>query len=692
MTTQIRLSLRPTSSISLPWGLAVLALAMSVLELVVALQNERVTSHGLGAADLVFPIAVFLPPVTFTMVGAFVVTQQPGNRIGWLMLAVGLGFAALVLTLDYPGVAPHAHQPTRPAGEFIAWCSTWIPSLYLIWLVLLFLLFPTGELPHTRWRPVLWIGVIAWSAEAVLAALRKGPLDSIPIDNPFGLIGVPDVLVGAASLGGFLAMGGAVVSLLVRFRSARGEVRQQLKWFAYAAVVAITFDIATALSGWAIFGVVAIAATASVPLCMGIAILRYRLYDIDLIINRTLVYGGLSLGVIVIYVLVVGYFTGLLHVHNTAIPSLLVTALVALAFQPARTWLQQRVNRLLFGERDTPYAVLARLGERLAEAFDPVEVLPTLARSLAESLKLPYVAITIEGQELVDRGAAVGVQTGDLVSFPLVHQGERVGHLLVCPRRGEPTITETDRDLLQHLAQRAGVAVHSVRLTRHLQQLSEDLQHSRERLVLAQEEERSRLRNDLHDDLAPRLAGLALSAGTIAHLVPRDPARAAGQAWKLEASIREAVGEVRRLVYDLRPPTLDDLGLLAAIQERAEQFNHGRPGGGGLAVRTQLPDALSPLPAAIEVAIYRIVQEALMNVERHASAQCCSIQLVVNDGLRLEIVDDGAGLPEDFRSGVGLRSMRERAEELGGQFALKSSEGGGTCVVVTFPFPATVPA
>jgi signal transduction histidine kinase len=455
-------------------------------------------------------------------------------------------------------------------------------------------------------------------------------------------------------------------------------------------VLAITLDMM--LTIWASWSssvaVLGLAATAALPIFMGIAILRYRLYDIDLLINRTLVYGGLSLGVVAVYVLVVGYFTDLLHVHNTVVPSLLVTALVALAFQPARQWLQQRVNRLMFGERDTPYQVLARLGERFAGAFEPSEVLPTLVRTVAESLKLPYVAITIEGQEQLDSGAAVGTPTEDVTSFPLVHQGERVGHLLVCPRRGESAITEADRHLMLHLAQRAGVAVHSVRLTRHLQRLSSDLQRSRERLVLAQEEERSRLRNDLHDGLAPRLAGLALSAGTIADLVRRDPELATRCAQELEGSIRETVGEIRRLVYNLRPPTLDDLGLLAAIEERAMQFGTTRPGNGGLRVRTQLPERLPSLPAAVEVAVYRIVQEALMNVERHAAARCCLIRLQVSDTLQLEITDDGRGVSEGYRPGIGLRSMRERAEELGGHFAIGPSERGGTRLWVSFPLAA----
>jgi signal transduction histidine kinase len=257
--------------------------------------------------------------------------------------------------------------------------------------------------------------------------------------------------------------------------------------------------------------------------------------------------------------------------------------------------------------------------------------------------------------------------------------------LQVSARRGESSLSETDRRLLTHLAQRAGIGIYSVRLTNHLQQLSIDLQRSRQRLVEAREEERSRLRRDLHDDLAPTLAGLAFSAGTLQSLVGRDPARARSLAHELEVSIRDTVGEIRRLVYDLRPPTLDDLGLLAAIHERAERFSAADGASGRPVVRTDLPSTLPPLPAAVEVAVYRIVQEALMNVERHAAARCCIVRLWIDGALHLSIVDDGVGLPAGFRHGVGLRSMRDRAEELGGRFVIGPGEKSGTSIRVWFP-------
>ena len=672
-------------------ALVVLAILIASADVVFSVQNDQARSAPLDVASWLIRGAGWLLPITFTAVGAFIVTQRPRNRIGWLMIGIGLGSGLANLMSDYP---VQRYRSTRPLFSLGAWLGAWDWTLTPAFLWLLVLLFPTGQLPSRKWKPLLWLGLVGWGGATILSAVRTGHVGAAGIDNPFGVITVSESVISLLGMCGAVALPGAVLSLILRFRSAQGNIRQQLKWFTLGAVLAIISTIAAFLTGWNNTVVVLFAVTAvtSLPLFMGVAILRYHLYNIDLLINRTLVYGGLSLGVVAIYVGVVGYCTDLLHVRNTVVPSLLVTALVALAFQPARQWLQQRVNRLMFGDRDSPYQVLAQLGARFEDAFDPAEVLPTLVHTVADSLKLPYVAITIEGQERLDGRAAVGLPTGDVTSFPLVYQGERVGHLLVCPRRGETSISQPDADLLLRLAQRAGVAVHSVRLTRHLQRLSQDLQHSRERLVLAQEEERSRLRNDLHDDLAPRLAGLSLSAGTIAALVHRDPEHAATLALRLEVSIRETVGEIRRLVYDLRPPTLDDLGLLAAVQERAMQFGTNRLGSTSLVVQTELPETLPPLPAAVEVAIYRIVQEALMNVERHADARFCSIRLQVTNALQLEMRDDGIGLPKEYRPGVGLRSMRERAEELGGEFAIESAEQGGTYLHVSLPFAVVSPA
>ncbi|MDQ5853094.1 MAG: GAF domain-containing sensor histidine kinase, partial [Chloroflexota bacterium] len=411
-----------------------------------------------------------------------------------------------------------------------------------------------------------------------------------------------------------------------------------------------------------------------------------------------------------LYVLVVGSLGALFQTRGSLLVSLVATGVIAVAFQPMRAYLQQSVNRLFYGERDDPYAVLSRLGERLEATLAPDAVLPTIVETVKEALKLPYVAITLatDDERLASDGsvsvgdssmiaAASGSPVVKSVRLPLVHQGETVGEIVLAPRTPGETFSAADRRLLQDLAHQIGVAVHAVRLTADLQRLTTDLQRSRERLVLAREEERRRLRRDLHDGLGPTLAALALTASNVGDLIPINPSAATALATDLQNEIRATVADIRRLVYDLRPPALDELGIVAAIRERAIQIGRresevgnrgtedGGPGSRRLKVIVEAPEHLPPLPAAVEVAAYRIVQEALTNVVRHAQADTCIVRLSLTDALEVEIVDDGTGLPPEHPAGVGLFSMRERAAELGGSCVIERNHGNGTRVYARLP-------
>jgi signal transduction histidine kinase len=259
--------------------------------------------------------------------------------------------------------------------------------------------------------------------------------------------------------------------------------------------------------------------------------------------------------------------------------------------------------------------------------------------------------------------------------MPLIHQGETLGFLVLGPRAPNEAFSSTDLRVLDDLAPQVGVAVHAARLTA-------DLQRSRERLVLAREEERRRLRRDLHDDLAPTLATLGLTASTAADLIPTNPGTATALVKELRTEIRATVGNIRRLVYDLRPPTLDELGLLAAVRERAAQYSNAPD---GFHVTVDAPAELPALPAAVEVAAYRIAQEALENVSKHSQARQCTIRFANHNRLEIEITDDGIGLPPNLTPGVGLRSMRERAEELGGSCVIERGANCGTRVLASLP-------
>jgi signal transduction histidine kinase len=376
-----------------------------------------------------------------------------------------------------------------------------------------------------------------------------------------------------------------------------------------------------------------------------------------------------------------------LQVRGNVILSLFVTGLAAVFFQPLRERLQRAVNRLMYGERDEPYVVLSRLGSRLEATLAPDAVLPVVAQTVRETLKLPYAEIQLKRADGFESAGIAGRPEEEKLRLPLVYGGETVGRMVLGSRAGENGFTQGERRLLEDLAHQIGAAAHSVLMTDEAIRLSVDLQRSRGRLVEAREEERRRLRRDLHDGLGPRLSGQALTIDAIRALMRRDPDTAEELLLELKADAQNAVADIRRLVYGLRPPALDDLGFLGALRETAEQFTIK-----GLSVSVEAPETLPPLSAAVEVAAYRIAQEALTNVSRHAGARNCTVLLAVDDpgALCLEIRDDGTGIAgvrasSSEHAGVGLTSMRERADELGGGLLVESPPGGGTLVRAVVP-------
>jgi signal transduction histidine kinase len=391
-------------------------------------------------------------------------------------------------------------------------------------------------------------------------------------------------------------------------------------------------------------------------------------------VRRPLLYGMLTVSVVMGYVLVVGSIGVLLQQTRLAlIVSLLAIGLVAILFQPLRYRLQQAVNHLVYGDRDNPHAVLSQLGQHMEATQAPESVLPTIVETIARSLKLPYVAIALKQDDGLTAVASYGSQVVAPLRFPLVYQGEQLGELVLSPRSpGEP-LTPADQRLLHNLAPQIGVAVNAVRLT-------VDLQRSRERLVTMREEERRRLRRDLHDGLGPQLASQTLTLTAARKLLRADPDAAEALLVDATLHVQEAITDIRCLVYALRPPALDDLGLTAALHEQVAQYRTS-----GVSFSLDAPTQLSELAAAVEVACYRIAQEALTNVVRHAHAHTCTIRITLDELLTLEITDDGTGLISPYKPGVGFSTMCERAVELGGSCVIESRPTGGTRVYSQLP-------
>ncbi len=608
--------------------------------------------------------------------------RYPRHPIGWIMLGMALSAALTGFSEEYAVYTVHTHPAQITVATFIAGLLNWlwIPS-YALAGIYLPLLFPDGRLLSSRWRIVAWLGALWMLLNSAWLFFFPGPLpNNAGIENPFGMPTWRGTLLTAlhprvvTPLTGMLLMLTAATSLVLRYRRAQDTVtRQQLKWFAYAAVM-VSFAGLVGQSSGRIAHLALFVMVTAVPISITVAILRYRLYDIDLLINRTLVYGTLTALTIGLYALVVAATSTLLQNQGNWPGTLLATVLVALLFHPLRTRLQREVNRLLYGERDAPLTVLSQLDQRMETAVSPEAMLPILAETVARKLKLPYVAVGLQGRNGLNIIAEYGQPTGQARAFPLTYRGTTVGQLLATPRQPGNPFDEADAVLLENIARQAGTVAHAARL-------SADLRRARQRLVTAREEERRRLRRDLHDDLGPKLASLTLSLDALGRLMDRDPTAAAALLGELKEQAATAVQDIRRLAYNLRPPTLDELGLVAALRENAARYRQS-----GVEIRVHAPEPLTDLPAAVEVAAYRIAQEAITNAIRHAQARTCCVTLERQAAaLCLTIQDDGKGLPADMQPGIGLRSMQERVAELQGRFSLISPPEGGTTVQATLP-------
>lgn len=668
-----------------PWLICAVSVVLTVVGLVFHIQNRSVP----GAEQFFDPV---MPGValTFPVVGAFIASHRPRNPVGWLCCGAAVVSVAFVAE-QYAVYTLITDPASLPAGKWAAWTGTWVwvPGYLALW-TLLPLLFPDGCLPGRRWRLVLWAlaGLIA--VTTLFSALSPGNVGSPALANPVGVATVPD-LAGATQAAAILGFGPlCLVALFFRYRRAEAPTRGALGWVVAGTGLALAVPLSATLWGtlsgvalplgaYHLAGLAALAV--GVPAAITVAIVRHRLYglnvDLETVVNRMLVYGGLIAVGAALYLAIVSAAEALFSGEVGLGSSLVAVIGIVLVWRKLRKPLQGRVDRLLYRKRDYDYRVLTSLGQCVQSSVGPDAVLPALVTTIAAGLKLPHVAVTV-GQDGATIAAAAYGGAGDAsVAMPLVHQSEVVGRLTVTPRATDEPFDAADRRLLDDLAGQMGTVAYALCLTA-------DLQRSRERLVTAREEERRRLRRDLHDGLQPALAGVSLGLDAVRNLLgldgPVDDLLA-----RLKSELQAAGADIRHLVYDLRPPALDELGLLGALRQQATRFNLDPD---GFEVVVTAPADLAALPAAVEVAAYRIGQEALENVRKHAGARRCEVVLGVDDGrLQLEVVDDGGGLGPGRSAGVGLVAMRERASELGGTFSVEPSPGGGTCVRATLPVP-----
>jgi signal transduction histidine kinase len=609
--------------------------------------------------------------------GGWLVRLRPGLVVGWVMAGIGLGQGLSLLALEY-GVHALVVRPGLPLGEAALWVGSWLwaPSYVAIPLVLLQLL-PDGSPLGGRWRLALALGAVVTALVAVGWALTPYDLQDFPLEigdatNPVGVAAVatrPVSLVGPV-----LILGTAVLSvstLVVRWRRSRGAgvARQRLKWVLLGVALTLLLLVTAFAVPDDVGGYLVGLAMLPLPAACLLAVARFGLWDVDLVINRSLVYAALTGVVVALYVLVVGLLGGVAG-RSTGAP-IVATALVAVLAQPLHLRLQRAVNRLVHGDVQDPYAALARLGAQLEAARDPAavgeQVLPEVLAATARVLRVPTELVLRDGTRV-----SAGDPGPEAEEVPLGYAGETLGKLRVGLRPGG--LSRSERRLLDGLSRQAAVAVHGLLLGR-------DLQHSRELLVSAREEERRRLRRDLHDGVGPALAAAALQVETAREVYGRDPEAAGTLLDRAALRLRGAVDDVRTVVHGLRPATLDDLGLAGALVELSGRFDG--PGRSVTARVTEVPGR----SAAVDAAVYLVAAEAVTNAARHSGAGRVEVVLCpAPDGLVLTVTDDGAGLPVAPRLGLGLGSMRERAEELGGTLSVgEGPDGSGTTVTMRLP-------
>ena len=417
----------------------------------------------------------------------------------------------------------------------------------------------------------------------------------------------------------------------------------------------------------------------AVPVALGAAVLRYGIFDLQILLRRSLVYGTLTVLLVVIPAAVGVVLAARFSEGPATLNIILGTGLVvALFFQTLRSRLKRRLSRLIFGDRDDPYEVVSQLGGRLQSNMPAEVLLESITETVAHALRLPYVAVEIVGPDGFTDSQSYGQPQADAQAVSLTNHGQEVGRLVLgSGARSEP-FGPADQKLLELLAQQVGVAAENVLLAGRLQR-------SLERAVSTREEERRRLRRDIHDGLGPMLAASRMRLEVAHQLISTDPDAAARILSDLVIAQQMVIDDVRRLVDDLRPPVLDQLGLVPSIRELADALSVHEPDGEGLQITVLASPDLEPLPAAVEVATYRIALEAMTNVARHAEAHRCHVLLTRDEEVAIEVTDDGRGLPPTYRAGVGLNSMRERASEMGGVCTITRGGEAGTVVRARLP-------
>ena len=646
--------------------------------------------------DLVFGL-IF---IAMGAVGALIASRRPENAIGWILLGTTLMIALTFAAGEYASYSSRGRS--LPAEEWAAWLGSWGWTLAIAPMVtVLFLLFPDGHPPSRRWRPVAWacgVLIVLLSLLAMVDPSLDMPGDAA---NPIG-IGAGNAIGEAVGIGFLLLAVLSILcaaSLVVRFRRALGEERKQIEWLAYGGVLLAVYLLLTTLGEWTrvpllvdsfFMSALSVVAFISIPVAVGVALLRYRLYEIDVVIRKTLVVAVLAAFITLVYVgVVVGIGAVVAGASDGPLP-IIAAVVIAVAFQPVRSAANRLSNRLVFGQRATPYEVLSAFSERLAVGYSTEDLLPRMARILGEGTGARRAEVWLRVSDALRSAAAwpaseiegsprlVPLVDGELPlldgarALPVRHQGELLGALAVTKPPNEP-LSHEEEQLVEHLAAQAGLVLRNARLTEELRARLQELKASRQRIVTAQDERAKQLERNIHDGAQQQLVALAVKLRLAQGLAESEPAKTRAMLGELQAEATSALEDLRDLARGIYPPLLADKGLGTAIEA------HARKAAIPVSVKTDSVERYAP---DVESAVYFCCLEALQNVAKYAHATHAQVRLSGSgDELTFEVVDDGDGFDQgSTHRGSGLLGMVDRLDAVGGTLEVRSQPGMGTTV------------
>jgi signal transduction histidine kinase len=695
--------MRARSAAFVAWSLLGVGLLVSLAAFLLVLTSPEpggeTVSPLAGFVDEPFVAGSALISLTYSFVGALIVSRRPGNGLGWLFVVDGVVLAALSFASVYQVVALEADPGSLPGGSFAAWASdiSYLPVVGML-TVFLFLLFPDGRL-DTRALRVTALAAAVGSVSGAAATTIEQHLYSYPeIENPAGIAGPEWLFALLGALGALLLAGSLITSIVLlvgRLRRARGRERDQLRLLVWAAVVSTALVVPGFVSESP--GTLRLVASGVgallLPVSVGVAILRHRLLDIDLVIGRTVVIALLGAFITAVYVAVVVGVGALVGHRGDPVLSAVAAAVVALAFQPVHRWARRLGNRVVYGERATPYEVLSALANRMADTYAADDLLPRIARTVAEGTGAHETAVWLRiGDELratavwppkPRRERSVRLAGDALPTLPgqlavaVQHQGDLLGALSVEKPPGEP-ISPTEERLLMDVASQSGLALRNVRLTEELRDTIEELRTSRQRLVRAQDEERRKLERNIHDGAQQQLVALAVKVRMADTLMERDAEQAHRVLTEARSDAAAALDDLRDLARGIFPPLLADQGLAAALGAQARRA----------AVPVEVrADGVGRFAQEVEATTYFCCLEAVQNAAKYASASSVEIRLSATDGtLAFTVSDDGGGFdPSTTRPGSGLQNMADRLAAIGGSLEIRSEPGRGTTVSGRIP-------